>query len=86
VEPYIFFDTAKVWDVKGGAPSLSVTALGIAGTGSGLALVSTGFGVRFTVVQNVTGGIEFAHTLKAVPGSDNGQRSSKLLLDAAVRF
>jgi hemolysin activation/secretion protein len=86
LEPYVFFDTAKVWDVKGGAPTLSITALGIAGTGSGLALASTGLGMRFAFAHNITGGIEFARTLKGVPGSDGAQHSSKLLFDAAVRF
>ena len=33
-------------------------------------------------MRNITAGSEFARTLKAVPGSDNDRRTSKLLFDA----
>ena len=73
VEPYAFFDTAKVWNRRGG-------------NGSGLALYSTGGGVRVGLDHNISSGVEFARTLAAVPGSDNGSRRYKVLFNAAVRF
>jgi len=73
VEPYIFFDTAKIWNRLGG-------------NGSGLALHSTGAGVRVSLEHNITAGVEYARTLTAVPGSDNGSLKSKVLFNAAVRF
>lgn len=73
VEPYIFFDTAKIWNRLGG-------------NGSGLALHSTGAGIRVGLEHNITAGVEYARTLTAVPGSDNGALKSKVLFNAAVRF
>ena len=73
VEPYIFYDAAKVWNRLGG-------------NGSGLALHSTGAGVRVALEHNITAGVEYARTLTAVPGSDNGSLKSKVLFNAAVRF
>jgi hemolysin activation/secretion protein len=73
VEPYLFYDTAKVWNRLGG-------------NGSGLALHSTGGGVRVGLDHNVSTGLEFAHTLTAVPGSDSGSKKYKVLFNAAVRF
>jgi len=72
-QPYVFFDTGKIWNRLGG-------------NGSGLAVASTGVGIRVSLPENITGGIEFAETLKAVPGSDNGQRTGKVLVNAAIRF
>ena len=86
LEPYVFFDTGKVWNRKGGAPSLTVTAAGVTGTGSGLAVASTGLGLRAFFAHNITAGIEFAQTLKPVPGSDLGRTASKIFLDAGLRF
>jgi hemolysin activation/secretion protein len=73
VEPYIFYDTAKIWNRLGG-------------NGSGLALHSTGAGVRVGLERSISLGLEYARTLTAVPGSDNGSLKSKVLLNAAVRF
>ena len=73
VEPYLFFDSAKVWNRLGG-------------NGSGLALHSTGAGVRVGLDHDISTGVEFAHTLTAVPGSDNGSKKYKVLFNAAVRF
>jgi hemolysin activation/secretion protein len=73
VEPYIFYDAAKIWNRLGG-------------NGSGLALHSAGAGVRVGLDHNISTGVEFAHTLTAVPGSDNGSRKYKVLFNAAVRF
>jgi hemolysin activation/secretion protein len=73
VEPYAFFDTAKVWNRRGG-------------NGSGFALYSTGGGVRVGLDHNISTGVEFAHTLAALPGSDSGSKKYKVLFNAAVRF
>ena len=73
VEPYIFFDTAKIWNRLGG-------------NGSGLAMHSTGAGVRVALERNITLGVEYARTLTAVPGSDNGSLKSKVLFNGAIRF
>src|SRR5262249_11714256 len=73
VEPYLFYDTAKVWNRRGG-------------NGAGLALHSTGAGARVGFDHNISAGVEFAHTLAAVPGSDNGSKKYKVLFNAAVRF
>ncbi len=86
VQPYVFYDTAKVWNVHGASAGIAITALGAVGTGSGLALSSTGLGVRVDLPRNITTDFEFAHTMKAVPGSDNGRRTNKFLVEAAVRF
>jgi hemolysin activation/secretion protein len=75
VEPYIFYDTAEVWNRLGGKSG-----------GSGLSINSTGAGVRFALEHNITAGVEYARTLTAVPGSDSGSLKSKVLFNAAVRF
>jgi len=73
VEPYLFFDTAKIWNRLGG-------------NGSGFAMHSTGAGIRVGFDHNLTAGLEYARTLTPVPGSDNGLVKSKVLLNAAIRF
>lgn len=70
VQPYVFFDAGRIWNQN---------------ASDGIA-ESTGIGVRFSMEHNITGGVEFAHTLRAVPGSDNGHRTSKLLVNGAIRF
>jgi hemolysin activation/secretion protein len=86
LQPYVFYDTAKVWNRHGASAGLAITAAGTVGTGSGLALSSTGLGVRLYLPRNITADFEFAHTMKAVPGSDNGRRTNKFLVEAGVRF
>jgi hemolysin activation/secretion protein len=73
VEPYIFYDAAKIWNRLGG-------------NGSGLALHSTGAGIRVGLEHGISAGVEYARTLTPVPGSDNGSLKSKVLFNAAVRF
>ncbi|HTS94182.1 MAG TPA: ShlB/FhaC/HecB family hemolysin secretion/activation protein [Stellaceae bacterium] len=73
IEPYVFFDTAKIWN-----------KLGTAGLGNSLA--SYGAGLRLTLPYNIMLGGEYAQTLVAVPGSDNGKRAKKGLLNASIRF
>ncbi|HXP31977.1 MAG TPA: ShlB/FhaC/HecB family hemolysin secretion/activation protein [Stellaceae bacterium] len=73
LQPYLFFDAARVWEIHstGGADER---------------LASTGAGIRVGLPHDITAGIEFAQQLRAVPGSDEGKRSAKVLVDAAVRF
>ncbi|HET7085993.1 MAG TPA: ShlB/FhaC/HecB family hemolysin secretion/activation protein [Rhizomicrobium sp.] len=73
VEPYVFYDTAGVWNAQNiGVPSASIA--------------SVGGGVRAWFDYDIFGGIEVAHTLKAVPGSDNGRRATKVMLNLAMGF
>ncbi len=74
LQPYVYSDAAQTWYMK---HSLSLPNQSI---------VSVGGGVRFWLPYNIAGAIEGAHTLQAVPGSDAGKESTKLLLDLAVRF
>jgi len=73
VEPYVYYDTAKVWNFH---PN----------QGGGQAVASTGSGIRLFMPYSITADFEISRTLKAVPGSDNGKKATKLLVDAAVRF
>ncbi len=78
VEPYAFYDTAATWYDNSGAsfdPSLVNETI-----------ASAGGGVRFWFDYNVMVGVEGAHTLRAVPGSDGGSKTTKVLVDAAIRF
>ena len=49
-------------------------------------IASTGGGIRFWFDPNITAGIEAARTLRAVPGSDGGSKTTKVLIDASIRF
>lgn len=78
LEPYVFYDTAATWFDNHGAsfdPSLKNETI-----------ASTGAGVRFWFDYNFTADVEVAHTLRAVPGSDSGSKTTKVLVDAAIRF
>jgi hemolysin activation/secretion protein len=70
---YAFVDGGRVFNKAdtSGAPS---------------SIASTGLGVRTVLFEDVSAGIELARTLIAVPGSDNGERTTKLLFNAAFRF
>jgi len=74
LQPYVYADAAETWYMH---HTLSLPNQNI---------FSVGGGVRFWLPYNVAGAIEGAHTLQAVPGSDAGKESTKLLLDLAVRF
>jgi hemolysin activation/secretion protein len=78
VEPYGFYDTAAAWyDNRGSSfdPSLHDETI-----------ASTGAGLRFWFDYDFTTDIEVARTLRAVPGSDGGSKTTKVLVDAAIRF
>ena len=47
---------------------------------------STGAGLRFWFPYNIYLAVEGARTLRAVPGSDNGKKVSKALIDLAIAF
>ncbi len=78
LQPYIFFDAAKVWN----RPRPAAVGIPL----SDFNIASTGVGVRFWLPYNIYFDIEGARTLDAVPGSDNGKRVTKLLTDIAVTF
>ncbi len=86
LQPYVYYDTAKVWNRHSAAAGVQITGSGAVGTGSGLALSSAGIGVRVAFPHNITTGVELSHTMKAVPGSDNGKRTNKLLFEVSIRF
>jgi hemolysin activation/secretion protein len=73
LEPYVFYDVARVWNIR-------------SDEGASQQLASGGVGMRFYLPRNITAGVELAHTLEPVPGSDNGKRVSKLFFSASVRF
>jgi hemolysin activation/secretion protein len=78
LEPYAYLDAAQTWYIQRG-PALSPALLN-------QTITSVGGGVRFWLPYNITGAVEGSHTLHAVPGSDAGKKTSKLLLDLAIRF
>jgi hemolysin activation/secretion protein len=73
LQPYVFLDAARVWNVQN-------TGL------SGQSISSAGAGLRAWLDDNIFGDVEVAQTLEAVPGSDGGKRATKLLLNLAVGF
>lgn len=73
IQPYIFVDAAKVWSIH--TPAALTPSL-----------TSTGAGIRLSFPYNIAAALEVATTLRSVPGSDGGKRTTKLALDAAVRF
>jgi hemolysin activation/secretion protein len=74
LQPYVYTDAAATWYIH---HTLSLPDQNI---------FSVGGGVRFWLPYNVTGAIEGARTLHAVPGSDGGKEATKILLDLAIRF
>lgn len=77
-EPYIFFDVAKVWN-KDRPPTAGLPL-------EDASVQSTGGGLRFWFPYNIYLAVEGARTLRAVPGSDNGKKVSKALVDLAIAF
>ena len=78
MQPYVFFDAAQTWFIPRSAvvgPSLG-----------DFSLASTGAGIRFWFPYNIYGGVEVARMLNGVPGSNNGKRETKILVDLAVNF
>ena len=77
LQPYVYLDAARTWYIRRGVPSPTLFDQSIA---------SVGGGVRVWLPYNFTASAEVAHTLIVVPGSDAGQRATKLLVDLSVRF
>jgi len=78
LEPYAFFDVAKVWN-KDRPPALGLPL-------SNFSIESTGIGLRFWFPYSIYLAVEGARTLRPVPGSDNGRAVNKALLDLAIAF
>jgi len=76
---YTFFDYAVIWPNHDQAPQFPPLI-------NKNDLASVGFGVRVSLLQRVTGGIEFAQQLKGVPNSNNGVTGARILFNAAVRY
>jgi len=73
LQPYVFFDAAEIWYAnRASLPGQSIS--------------SVGGGLRLWLQQDIFGDLEVAHTLEAVPGSDGGRRTTKLLLNLSVGF
>lgn len=73
LQPYLFYDAAKIWNIDvPGALDFD--------------LASAGAGMRLWFPYNIATDVEVARTLNAVPGSDNGHKTTKVLFNAAVRF
>jgi hemolysin activation/secretion protein len=77
---YGFFDFARVWNRHDEPPAI------IVGLGNNESLASAGFGVRVSLLQSVTGDIEFAQELLSVPNNEDGHTGYRILFNAAVRF
>jgi hemolysin activation/secretion protein len=80
---YAFLDGAEVGNhqipkVPGLAPGDS--------TAAEHKIASSGAGLRVTIPGNVIIGVMYAKALLNVPGSDEGKRSSRVMLNTAVRF
>lgn len=78
LEPYTFVDLAKVWN-KSRPPSAGIPL-------ENYSIASTGFGLRFWFPYSIYFAVEGARTLRAVPGSDNGKKATKALVDIAITF
>jgi hemolysin activation/secretion protein len=78
LEPYTFVDLAKVWNkARPASAGLPLENYSIA---------STGIGLRFWFPYSIYLAVEAARTLRAVPGSDNGRKATKALVDLAITF
>jgi hypothetical protein len=49
-------------------------------------MTSVGGGVRAALPHDILLGLEVAHTLNAVAGSDAGKEATKVFLTAGIRF
>lgn len=73
LQPYLFFDAAGIWYANNyRLPAQSIE--------------SVGGGLRAWLQHDLFADVEVAHTLKAVPGSDGGRRTTKLLVNLSVGF
>lgn len=78
LQPYAYLESARTWYIQRGAA---------ADPGQiDQYIVSVGGGLRAAFEHNLTGSLEVAQTLHAVPGSDAGKRATTLFVSAGVRF
>ncbi|HEV8016195.1 MAG TPA: ShlB/FhaC/HecB family hemolysin secretion/activation protein [Stellaceae bacterium] len=73
-QPYVFYDAAGVWDRV--ANSLH----------TGASLSSAGLGLRARFPHQVSAGIEYAKTLTRLAANDDGNLTSRVLVDLSVRY
>ena len=78
LEPYVFGDGAKTWFIQRG-PAISKSLID-------QTIASAGGGIRASFPYNLTASAEVAHTFNPVVGSDAGKRTTKLLVNLALRF
>jgi hemolysin activation/secretion protein len=78
LQPYVYVDAAQTWYKGSSVPVFPPLV--------GHSIASVGGGLRFWLPYNMAVTTEVAHTLIAVPGSDNGNRATKILVDLSVRF
>lgn len=78
LQPYAYYDTARAWYRS--RPASVGPALG------NPTIASVGAGLRFWFPYDIYWDVEVAHTLKAVPGSDNGSTTTKVLTDLTINF
>jgi hemolysin activation/secretion protein len=79
VEFYAFLDFARV-RYRDDAP------VNLTSTATGHSLLSTGVGVRLSLLQSVSGGVEFAQELRGVANNNQGRTGSRILFNVAVRY
>jgi hemolysin activation/secretion protein len=78
LQPYAYVDGGKTWYIQRGAaidPALTDQHI-----------TSLGGGIRMRLPYDATLGLEVAHTLNAVTGSDAGKRATKFFVTAGKRF
>ena len=75
---YVFYDSARIWNHKAAPPDNDT-------------LQSAGFGVRLSIVHDISLGLELAHTFVPLPTSNfqtNGTypRDTRILFNGAIKF
>ena len=78
LQPYAYVDGGQTWYIQRGAA--------IDPTLTDQHITSLGGGIRMRLPYSATLGLEVAHTLNAVAGSDAGKRATKFFVTAGKRF
>jgi len=73
LQPYGFFDAARVWNVQHTGPL-------------GRSINSAGGGIRAWMDHGLFVDLEVAQTLEPTPGSDGGKKATKLLVNLGMEF
>jgi hemolysin activation/secretion protein len=73
LQPYAFFDAARVWNVQHTGPL-------------GRSIDSAGGGVRAWMDYGIFASLEVVRTLEPTPGSDAGKKATKLLVNLGAEF